>query len=366
MRLPRKSASRTRVLATAMLALAVGAAACAPDEPDGAAPADPLFRVERLGPILTPESHPEAGKNIQGPSLVRVPDWVDDALGRYYLYFADHKGDSIRLAYADALTGPWKLHAPGALAIEDSHFAVEPPEVGWLTLQGARLIAWIRGVEVTYSMERELTMPHIASPDVHVDHANRRFVMYFHGLDDFASQSTRAAVSTNGIDFEARPEILGRTYLRAFEHDDATYALAMPGQLYRGADRLSGFEAGPRLFEPDMRHAALLRRDGRLHVFWSRVGDAPEVILRSTIDLSGPWETWENAEEFEVLRPAFDWEGADAPIEPSIRSVAEGHVNQLRDPAIFEEDGRVWLLYAIAGESGIALAELHLREAEGD
>jgi len=36
-------------------------------------------------------------------------------------------------------------------------------------------------------------------------------------------------------------------------------------------------------------------------------------------------------------------------------------VNQLRDPAIFEEDGRVWLLYAIAGESGIALAELHER-----
>jgi hypothetical protein len=30
----------------------------------------------------------------------------------------------------------------------------------------------------------------------------------------------------------------------------------------------------------------------------------------------------------------------------------------LRDPAIFEEHGRTWLLYAIAGESGLALAEL--------
>ena len=37
-----------------------------------------------------------------------------------------------------------------------------------------------------------------------------------------------------------------------------------------------------------------------------------------------------------------------------------GHVNQLRDPAIFEEDARVYLLYAVAGESGIALAEVIL------
>ena len=63
----------------------------------------------------------------------------------------------------------------------------------------------------------------------------------------------------------------------------------------------------------------------------------------------------------EVLRPERDWEGADVPAAPSIRSVAPGRVNQLRDPAIFEEDGRVYLLYAIAGESGIALAELHAR-----
>jgi len=45
-------------------------------------------------------------------------------------------------------------------------------------------------------------------------------------------------------------------------------------------------------------------------------------------------------------------------LEPSIRSVAYGHVNQLRDPAIFQEDGRTFLLYAVAGESGIAIAEL--------
>jgi len=32
----------------------------------------------------------------------------------------------------------------------------------------------------------------------------------------------------------------------------------------------------------------------------------------------------------------------------------------LRDPAIFEENERVYLLYAVAGESGIAIAEVVL------
>jgi hypothetical protein len=35
-------------------------------------------------------------------------------------------------------------------------------------------------------------------------------------------------------------------------------------------------------------------------------------------------------------------------------------VNQLRDPAVYEESGRTYLLYAVAGESGsgIAIAEV--------
>jgi hypothetical protein len=34
----------------------------------------------------------------RGPSLLGVPDWVDSALGQYYLDLADHKGSYIRLA----------------------------------------------------------------------------------------------------------------------------------------------------------------------------------------------------------------------------------------------------------------------------
>ena len=81
-------------------------------------------------------------------------------------------------------------------------------------------------------------------------------------------------------------------------------------------------------------------------------------ILLSTIVLTDDWNNWQESPEVEVLRAEFDWEGADAPIEPSVRSTAYGHVNQLRDPALFVEDGAVYLLYAVAGESGIAIASV--------
>ncbi len=208
----------------------------------------------------------------------------------------------------------------------------------------------------------EVTTPHIASPDVHVDHANRRIVMYFHGLDGVSRQVTRVATSRDGIEFDARPEVLGRTYMRAFTHDGYTYAMSMPGQFYRSRDGLTGFEEGSRLFNKDMRHAALLKRSETLYVFWTQVGHAPERLLLSTIDLSGDWTAWSDGAAVEVLRPERSWEGADAPVEPSVRSTAYGRVNQLRDPAIYEEDGRIFLLYAVAGESGIALAEVHLED----
>ncbi len=350
-----------RTLAGAVAAAVVLGAAGA-----GAQTTDAGVRVERLlnAPIITPDLHPSIGVNIQGPSLIRVPEWVADPLGAYYLYFADHKGLYIRLAYADDLLGPWTIHAPGSLQIADSHFLTAPPEVAPDVAARLRASQERRGVPMSHDGLFEATTPHIASPDVHVDDANRRIVMYFHGLDGVSTQVTRVATSLDGIHFEARAERLGRTYMRVFGHDGYTYAMSMPGQFYRSRDPLGGFEAGPLLFNPDMRHAALLKRGDTLFVFWTQVGEAPEHIKLSTIDLSGDWMSWSQTSGVEVLRPEFDWEGADAPLEPSVRSTAYGHVNQLRDPAIFEDaaSGRVFLLYAVAGESGIAIAEIHFDE----
>ena len=281
--------------------------------------------IERLGdgPIIRPHMDDRMGDNINGPSLIRAPDWITKPLGKYYLYFGHHDGRYIRLATADDLAGPWRMHQPGVLPLDQSLFA-----------------------------------GHIASPDVHVDEANQRIIMYYHGLEGPGYQHSRVAVSRDGINFTAREENLGRTYMRIFKHQGMTYALAMPGQFYRSRDGLTDFEEGPRLFEPNMRHSAVMLRDDVLYVFWTRVGDAPESILLSTIDISGDWSQWTESEEQLVLRPERDWEGANAPVEPSVRSTAYGQVNQLRDPALFEENGMIYLLYAVAGESGIALARI--------
>lgn len=313
------------------------------------------FRAERLldRPIVGPELDSSIGVNIQGPSLIRVPDWVPLRLGRYYLYFADHKGSYIRLAYADDLPGPWTVHVPGSLQLGKSCFPTEPPPM--TEAQFAVLEArWKQsGAILSHDLRSEFTTPHIASPDVHVDEASRRIVMYYHGLEEAGTQVTRMATSLDGIHFTAQPDVLvGRSYLRVFAHRGVTYGLAMPGQFYRD------FEPGPMLFNPNMRHAALLKRDDTLWVFWTQVGDVPESILVSEIDLIGDWQSWRDGPPVTVLCPERKWEGAEAPRVPSVRSTAYGQVNQLRDPAIFEDDGLVYLLYAVAGESGIAIAEL--------
>ena len=46
-------------------------------------------------------------------------------------------------------------------------------------------------------------------------------------------------------------------------------------------------------------------------------------------------------------------------IAASVSGIAT-NVHQLRDPAIYEEGGRTWLVYSVAGESGLGLAELNV------
>ena len=315
------------------------------------------LRVERLldAPIIDASTDPSIGTNIQGPSLIRAPDWLEAPLGRYYLYFADHKGSYIRLAYADVLAGPWTVYAPGSLQLEESRFLNEPPDVS----PAMRVQLAARAAPGTDFL-REATTPHIASPDVHVDDTNELIVMYFHGLEDPGLQVSRVATSRDGIHFEAAPEVLGRSYMRVFGHGGMTYAMAMPGRFYRCPDGLTAFEEGPLLFNADMRHTALLKREETLYVFWTQVGHAPERILLSMVDLTEDWSRWSETQSKEVLRPERDWEGAGARLEPSSRGPVHGRVNQLRDPAIYVEGDRVFLLYSVGGESGIALAEVFI------
>ena len=292
-----------------------------------------MVSVKRLGngPIIRPDMDARMGDNVNGPALIKVPDWVPGALGRYYLYFGHHDGRYIRMAYADELTGPWHTHEAGVLALDESLF---------------------RG--------------HIASPDVCVDADSGQIRMYFHGAD-FASvtgktdqQHTRVAVSTDGLSFQTREPFLARSYLRVIRHGEGWLGMAMPGLLYRSASGLDDFEPGPSLFDRNMRHCALLSRGERLLVFYTQVGDVPERLLLSEVAMAGDWTQWRSTPPVVVLEPERDYEGVKAPLEPSTRGLVMESVRQLRDPAIFVEDDRTYLLYSVAGEKGIALARIEL------
>lgn len=326
-------------------------------------PPSPQVRVARLDePLITPNSHPAAGSNINGPSLVRMPDWATGRLGPLHLYFADHKGRTIRLAWAERIEGPWTLHEPGALTLDESRFLTEAP-----ALSDSELQRWSDGYEealgetVPVDLRDDLVTPHIASPDVHVDETRREIVLYFHGLAAVGTQTTRVAASADGVHFTTRTdEVCPLSYFRAFQRDGHWFGLAMPGRLYRM--RPDGtWDAGPDLFVREFRHCAVHVVDDPaepVDVYWTRAGDSPERILRSRLDCAGPWTTWTACSPTEVLRPRTEAEGADLPVEPSRRGAAATREHQVRDPAIFVDRGRVWLLYSIAGESGIAAAEI--------
>ncbi len=276
-------------------------------------------------PIIRPGMDPTGrmGSNINGPSLIQAPDWLPGRLGRYYLYFGDHHGTYIRLAYADQLAGPWTIYSPGTLQLDQTS-----------------------------------CRDHLASPDVHVDHARRQIRMYYHGPVNVREQKSFVALSSDGIHFKSRAGELGLSYFRVFQWGGWHYALAMPGVFYRSPDGLSGFEQGPTLFSPNMRHSALQLQGNRLWVYYTNAGDCPESILRVSIDLTSDWLSWQTSPPEVVLQPETDYEGGHLPLEPSQRGFIDVPVRQLRDPCVYEEDGRTYLLYAVAGESGLAIAEI--------
>lgn len=285
------------------------------------------MKVHRFpeNPTITPHMDARMGDNINGPSLIRVPDWVPNPLGKYYLYFAHHQGTYIRMAYANQLEGPWQIHTPGVLDLADS-----------------------------------FSDAHIASPDVHVLDDLHEIRMYFHGCCNPGAipQVTRLAVSQDGLNFTVYPDILGSSYWRAFRWQEYWYTLEMPGVFRRSRNGIDAFEEGPTLFTSNMRHSAVQLVEDMLYVYYSNAGDCPERILWTTVHLAPDWHQWQTSPPQTLLSAEMDYEGADCPVEPSQRGSIHQRVNQLRDPCIYEEADRTYLLYAVAGESGIAIAEL--------
>ncbi len=308
-------------------------------------------------PLISPHMDSRMGENISTPSLIRMPNWAERRLGTYHLYFADHKGSYIRLAYADDLTGPWHLHRPGALDVAVSLFEpIDPPEPPiserppWAaSLKGGYLYA------------------HVASPDVHIDVKNRCFWMYYHGLLANGDQQTRLAKSVDGVNFTPLPPLLGPPYFRVFQHRKHFYAITFGGLLLRSRSWQGPFETGPYILpEPRkdghmIRHAEVHRVNDTLHLFYTCIGDKPESILHSTLDVNDDWQNWRSGKATVILQPEMQWEGADLPLTKSIMGGLDHRARELRDPCVFtDDDGQTYLLYCGGGESGIGIATLDI------
>ena len=259
-----------------------------------------------------------AYRNINGPSLIKVPDSIKNKLGKYYLYFAHHQGKHIRMAYSDNVTGPYKLLQGGTLQLN------ETPCNG-----------------------------HIASPDIHI--VDDKIVMYYHG-DISNGQYTFKAESSDGIKFTSDDKVLTPFYHREFNYLGDVYAICknknINSQIYKrvGTEYKLQFE-----LLDNSRHTAVYVDGNKLYIFYTIVGEAPErIYVLKIVD-------WEILSNYELKRPQLQFEGAMEPNVPSRFGMVWGLHNQLRDPCIFNDHEDIYLLYCYGGESGIAISKLLLK-----
>ena len=356
------------------------AAAAAATRPNASAPPPHPPAVARFkeNPLIRPEMLAgRDGTNICYPSLIQVPAWLPNPLGKYYLYFADHKGAYIRLAYANQVEGPWKIYEPGTLRLDT-------------------VVAAVRAAQPASAPEIE--GKHIASPDVHVDDERREIRMYFHlSLPPSQVWGHRSgiALSADGISF--RPigtKPIGEPYFRVFRRDGYYFALDRVGALTRSRDGLSDFEAGNPAFSEavgnktrgtglttigtrnalkresgetdslpgEIRHSGLKIDGDVLTVFFSRGGDLPEHLMCAQAKLTGDWTSWRLSPPVSVLLPTMDYEGGNMPLEAAtnqgMQKMPRPLFRELRDPYIFRDGSKTYLLYSVAGERGIAGALL--------
>lgn len=274
-----------------------------------------------------------AGPFTNGPTVIKVPDWVENSLGTYYMYIADHRGVEIRFAYSDSLSGPWTVSPNPALRLN------ETLAIG----------------------------DHIGSPDIYVDDDSRTIYMTVHGKPISTNYDTQVSVlveSQDGLVFAQDPSYAGSiwatfAYARILKIND-TFVLFNPKehQVSRSDSITGPFSAPVPYTMPAKwghRHISVLLDGSTIVIYYTRVRDAPERIYRATIDASQPWGQWTLTNEQCVRRPELSWEGAKFPVKFSKFGPANS-VNQLRDPFIYDDGTDRALFYSYAGESGIAMA----------
>ncbi len=296
--------------------------------------------LKREGLIIAETLQPKAGQNINGPTCVEMPTWFTARMGRFHLYFADHAGKYIKLAFCDTIDGQWK-------------------------------IADTRAIDLRYFKD---AYDHIASPDVLLDEERQILILYFHarahskGREQwtFAMCMDKDGKIVKVIDVPLAP-----FYLRVFRYDGEVFGLSKGGLCWRSQDGLTPFKRGKNIINldrsddlwqneiGDVRHVSVDLKGKNLGVYFTRIGDKPERILYGTVNLSDQdWRNWIVGEVIEIMRPEEDYEGVKVPLAPSQSGPSLQMENALRDPFFFRLGNAKYLFYSVAGEKGVGLAKL--------
>ncbi len=374
-----------KLRAEAVAALAAVTAASLAAQPASAQfDQNDVIRLNNSNPIITqnmfPSNRRDDGNNINGPSMVRIPNFIatrnrPDRNARYYLYFAHHAGSYIRMAYSRDAFGPFTLYRADASV-------------------GSRGVMDNNNTNINIDEGISLRRNHIASPDVHVDEANSRFIMYFHhggpyriNGQDNNSQNSFVNTSNDGLNFrrgDIEPVRLGGSYFKVFTNRNTLYAVnndggpvrapsfnnpwSPPSGYYNGNSlaslwpgRSNGNLLRAAVPEADrrVRHSGVLTEGNNLRLFYSIRGDSPERIFVSNINLTSNFNNWTvSIPGTEVLRAVGGWEEGQRTPSPSVGGPAT-NVNQLRDPDVFQDDdGSLYLYYSGAGEEGLGVAAI--------
>ncbi len=157
------------------------------------------------------------------PSVVEAHKYFAKPLGRYYLYYAPHNAPGgICLAYADALSGPWREYSTNPIITRE----------------------WLPHYKVS----------HVSGPDAIWNPEEKKLFLYYHGENPV----TRLASSTDGIHFDYEGSVITAKMFN--QVSEASY-----GRVFRYT--LPG---------KDNRYVMLLmgnnRETRRIYLAWSRDG----------------------------------------------------------------------------------------------
>ena len=263
--------------------------------------------------------------NICNPCLIEVPHWCKNKLGKYYLFYADHGGEFIKLAYSDNLFSNWKKKKDGVLNIDKFSNAIN----------------------------------HIASPEIYIDNTKQEIILFTHSHSKSRKgQWTYASKSKDALNFEVVNDLpLAPFYFRIFKYKNFFYGITKGGSLWKTKNFFNKFTQCHNLFDKErsteilhnyfgaVRHISFIIENNILFIFYTRIGDKPERIYYSKVNLTIDEKEWFFDTENELIRPEFDFEGVNIKLTKSEPGDSSKPENALRDPHIIKICNNYFITY---------------------